>query len=201
MMKRKAGEESEELDGNEVKDQRIEEDQEREEEEKEQADKEAVYTEIKGGYRLTIDSWENDLDHPYRFTEDGYSQEDVEFIIKFCRLFQRRQPFSNLYEPTKAKIKELTKALLQLIEENKPHSYHVLKDFGIDEELVNQTSVEEDNYDEFMDAFSQDWSPHFFSNGDSNFPFFTRVCDQIKVEYVPETIRILDVSRRFGVGR
>jgi hypothetical protein len=158
-----------------------------------------VYTEIKSGYRLIIDSWENDLDSPYKFIQEGYSKKDVKFIVDFCLLFERRQPFSNLYEPSIETVKDLAKALLELIDQHKPHSYHVLKDFGIDEELINQAS-EENNYKEFMEAFSVDWSPHFFSTGDSNFPYFTRVCEQIRVEYIPETIRILDVSKRF-VGR
>lgn len=158
----------------------------------------AIYTELLAGYRLTIHSWENDLDSPHTFTQEGYTKEQVEFIIAFCNLFRRRSKFSNLYEPSASLVKDLMKTLAELIVGHKPASYSVVESFGINEELVN-TARQNENFDDLSECFSQDWFPFFFSVGDSNFPFFTRVCDGIKVEFIPETIRIKDVSREFKV--
>lgn len=156
-----------------------------------------VFTEFKAGYRLTIDSWERDLHYEYTFIQEGYTKEQVEFIIAFCDLFRRRTKFANLYEPSQTVVNDLMKTLAKLIVSHQPASYSVVKDFGIDEELVN-AALQEENFDEFSQCFSEDWSPHFFSIGDPNFPRFTRVVDRIKVEYIPETIRIEDVSKQFG---
>jgi hypothetical protein len=158
------------------------------------------FTILKAGYRLTIESWENDLDSYNTFTQEGYSKEDIAFLIKFSKLFCRGSKFSNLYEPSASVIKELGQTLIQLIDAEKPNSYHALRDVYEDLEEMVTTALRDENSVEFMEFFSQDLSPHFFGSGDSNFPFFTRVCEKIKVEFIPETIRIRNVSKEFGIS-
>jgi hypothetical protein len=165
----------------------------------EKGESDGEYTILKAGYRLTIDSWENDLNSFYTFTQEGYTKEDIEFLIKFCQLFRRGERFSNLYEPAASVIKDLGQTLATLIDKYQPQSYHALNEIYDGIEGLVTTALREQTYDDLLEFFSSDLSPHFFGSGDSNFPFFTRVCDRVKVEYIPETIRIRDVSTEFGL--
>lgn len=158
------------------------------------------YTTIKAGYRITIDSWEGDLDFPDTVTMEGYSREEAQFVVEFCKLFSYKARFANIYECSASEMNALGKTLAKLIIKHQPVSYGIVSSFGIDEAMVN-TSLKEENYDEILDSFHQEWFGEFFGRGNPQFPRVTRVCERIKVEYIPQDILIEDVSKEFGASR
>jgi hypothetical protein len=72
----------------------------------------------------------------------------------------------------------------------------LLNRFGIIEDLVTNSLFSHD-YRAILKIFIDKISRYYFGLGDSHFPSFTRVCERIKVEYIPTTIRILDVSSEY----
>lgn len=202
-MKRKLEEEQEqEEEEQSEKEVKKEESEGEESEESEQEESEEKRTEkwtiIPSGYRITINSWERDLDFDDEVIVQGYTKEETQFIIQFLKLFQRSSKFSNLYDPSTKIVNELYKIVSNLIITHQPYSYKLVGLSIPDDVELLKTSVENDNYDEMYDIFREFFSD-YLGHGDPQFPRFTRVCSSIKVEYIPEEIRMLDVSKEFGI--
>ncbi len=149
--------------------------------------------EIPAGYRITIKSWENDLNCEATTILEGLVKEQIQYVVELCSLFKRRTKFSNLYEPSSTVQRDLAKTVAEIILRHQPHSYD---SEGIVESLVKE-AVDSDNYDQLIEFCRDDIFPKYMSSGDSSYPFFTRVCESMKVEYIPETIRILNVTEEF----
>jgi hypothetical protein len=158
---------------------------------------EEVYTELKAGYRLTIESWENDMNSPFTRVEEGCTKEQLEFLVNICRLFRFQSKFSNLETIDEKTTHELGEIIAELIDEFKPHSFEIVNKFRITEDLV-ANSLESKNYRMILEIFLGKMSRYYFGLGDSHYPHLTRVCERIKVEYIPVTIRILDISREYS---
>jgi hypothetical protein len=134
------------------------------------------FTIIPKGYRLTVKTWENDADNYRTETISGLSENDVKFFTKLCKLFEDDQ-LNNLYEPSDEELEYFDLKLNEFIEENKDI---VPNDF-IGDEIAN--------FDDLHDTL--------FEMGICAEEFFTRVIESYKVEFIPEEIKILDVTDKF----
>ena len=47
------------------------------------------YNEIKAGYRITVDSWENDGDHNNTKSREGLTKEETAFDIDLLRAYEK----------------------------------------------------------------------------------------------------------------
>ena len=146
------------------------------------------YNIIKAGYRLTIKSWENDLDSRQIRVKDGLSEDAVKFIIDLCKLHKShngkpyKEGFGNLVEPDENTL-ELYHAKILTIISNHACAYEVLE--ILEEDKTNSEHIlycVADFMYELLDG--------------SEF-YYTRVYDSCIVEYVPEEIKILDVTNHF----
>ena len=83
--------------------------------------KENVLTtnQIEAGYRLTVTSWENDGDNYNTKTVEGYTLEEVTFLVELCNLFRSRNQvkgcIGNMYEPSDKELQESEKAVLNVV--------------------------------------------------------------------------------------
>ena len=124
---------------------------------------------IPKGYRLTISSWENDLDSPRTEVLEGLSEEQVREYVALCTVLMDSQgPVSNLYDPSKEECNEVTDALLKALE-------------PINKEISGDTATD-----------------MLWDIGLSSGEFYTRVCEDFKVEYLPEDVVFEDVTERFS---
>ena len=141
---------------------------------------------IKAGYRLTVNSWENDADYHQSITVDGLIKIQVEFLIKFLSLFTSDK-YGNIYgEISDAKEEALIKEVNQVISlyRNNPN---LERDFG---NLLNVEEIDLD-LDDIISLVGDylDYSENYY----------TRVFDGYIVEYLPEDIHIEDVTEQFNV--
>jgi hypothetical protein len=128
---------------------------------------------IPRGYRLTIDSWENDADNRVKKVLEGLTREDAAFYVDICRLLSYTNPknnnrdtrVNNLYEPADEEIARATKVLAKI---DKKHG----KEAGTAEDVLGDLRLAGENY-------------------------LTRVCESWKVEYLPEEILMQDVTKEF----
>lgn len=134
---------------------------------------------IPAGYRVTVTTWENDGDNHNTAVVEGVSQEAAKFIVELCKIHYSENAqwgisgYGNMYDPSEEKIDEYHKALQQLID---THAN------GLPTPWCDSVDgVQEYAYDLHL------------TGGE----FFTRVCDDIKVEYVPAEIQLDDVTAEF----
>lgn len=148
---------------------------------------------IPAGYRLTIESWENDADNYKTKVMEGLQKPSVEFLIDFAKLFYsnnaRRRPkgFGNMYEPRNGELEDFGEACRYIIDK------HITKDT---EQNLLQYFWDEDNnqfYEDQHDGVMELAYELGLSGGD----FFTRVLDSFKVEYIPNEIILQDVTEQF----
>ena len=137
---------------------------------------------IPAGYRVTIVSWENDADNYSTVVLDGLEREYVNFLVKFANLFKSGK-FGNMYEPHDSEISNLAKACVPLIKD----SY-----LAIQARYSPDWSVDFDDKSEVTDVISEEMGT---IHGCSE--FYSRVTESVTVEYIPEEIRILDVTAEF----
>jgi hypothetical protein len=126
---------------------------------------------IKAGYRMTVESWENDADHYNTVIKDGLNERDVKLYIDILKLTDGE--FGNMYEPTERELNDFAKAVEAVFDKHN-HPYET-------ENLASDGS-------EIICDFC----------GYSEY-YFTRVVDKITVEYIPQDIIIEDVTKQFGV--
>lgn len=133
---------------------------------------------IKAGYRITVTSWENDLDHYQVVSLDGLSRESVAVLVSMCKLFMHCRDVSydkrvyNLYEPEDEDVARVQTAITDVL-----RSHGVLGTEG----YMDETDAEE----LLMDL------------GLMGSEFFTRVCESFVVEHVPSEIILSDVTSEF----
>lgn len=157
------------------------------------------YTTIKAGYRLTVTSWKNDGDNYMTKMLEGLTKEDVEFHVKFLKLFKSDSGgFGNLYAPSKMKRFHLAEAIATLVKANDVSNTNFAEvgDYLQDIDLEDEEYFEENVVDELLGDYIYDrlWDVGL-SNGDD---FYTRVMSSYKVEFVPQDIQIQDVTAEFS---
>jgi hypothetical protein len=149
---------------------------------------------IPAGYRVTIESWENDADNYKTKVVEGLNESSVKFIIDFVKLFYSKnnyhgpKGFGNIYDPSDKELKELAEAYNLVI--NK----HINKD--------TENNVRQYFWDDDADGFYEDHHDGVFDLAydlglSGGCDFFTRVLDSFKVEHVPVEIILQDVTEEF----
>jgi len=138
---------------------------------------------IPAGYRITVDSWENDGDNSRTETIEGLSEQDAKFTVDFALLFGsvngKDEGFGNLYEPSDQEIEGLNKAIKRVVAKHSPLSSDLHEVF--------------EDVDSDIDVYLE----YAYDLGLTGGDFFTRVLESIKVEYIPEPIEIQDVTAKF----
>lgn len=139
-------------------------------------------TVIPAGYRLSIDSWENDGD--YRQTEiiEGLSKERVQFLIELLSLFRSESNndgcFGNMYDPDEGEITLAVAAMRQVMDKH--------RDALEDDEVDYMTDVDQYFFSEMVSTYLG-----------SSENYWSRVFDGVKVEYTPTEIILEDVTDQF----
>lgn len=142
---------------------------------------------IKAGYRITVESWENDADNQRTMVIDGIQNKEYAALIYDvmslleCRNYREDDTtFGNLYEPDEEEWEKYQNALKSLCEK-----HNASKFFAGNPEFV------------------QGFEPHeylseliFDLHGSSEY-YATRVTESITVEYTPVDIVIEDVTKEF----
>ena len=138
-------------------------------------------TTIPAGYRITITTWENDADNYKTEVMEGIT--DINLAKFYCELAElhtsrhdhRKKGFGNLYEPSEREIGDYFAAIDLLIK--KYPDIQIYKGQPVTEA------------DHVRDAI--------YELGLTGGDFFTRVCENIKVEYTPTDIVFNDVTEEF----
>lgn len=144
---------------------------------------------IKAGYRLTVESWENDGDANAIKIIDGLTKEECQFYCRVLDLINPNSKFANLYEPTE---KELTKFVQEfdkiLTKTGNPTN---IKLFSIKNTFHDQYTYYIDNLrDSLCDVL-------YTLTGNSPESYFSRVCQSFKVELVEHDIYLPEVTSEF----
>jgi hypothetical protein len=139
---------------------------------------------IEQGYRLTINSWENDADHRNCVIVEGLTRNTAAFLVELITLLYSRysprftggERFGNMYEPRDEEIEAFEKVAMSVVEKHREL---------IDDERY--TDIE--TMDHVMDVL--------YNLGLSCGEYYTRVLDNFTIDEVPEKIELQDVTQQF----
>lgn len=138
---------------------------------------EQKFTKIPKGYRITIESYENDMDFGDTTVIEGLSEEGVKQVVALCTVMQTEEHGNLYYLDDRQKVKL----------------------FNILNRIFNCVSdyiVTESNLDEYEDDFYNILSEYgFIGKAEDQ---FTRYCQSYKIEYIPDDMFIEDVTEQFG---
>lgn len=146
------------------------------------------YTIIPKGYRLTVTSWENDADNYNTKSMEGLTKEEIEFLVPFIKLFKSKNShndntnFGNMYSPDEDEIEQANEAVRKLV------SKHDVVNFSFGD-YFSALDGEDDEHSA--------WSDFLYNLGLSGGEYFTRVLSSYKIEYIPEELKIQDVTKEF----
>jgi hypothetical protein len=132
-------------------------------------------TDIKPGYMLQIDTWENDGDNDNTIILTGLNKDEVEFYIRVASLFNSNQGFGNTYN----KDEEIAKEIDSIVEEFKNSNKSIPVDWLGDE------YYEDEYYEDCLNDLIGRWN-----EGE-----YWRVFDNFKVYDVPVVIK--DITKEF----
>ena len=138
-------------------------------------------TSVKAGYRISCNSWENDGDNYNLTIKDGFSEPYARFIYDILSQFFMDSDISNLYEPNEDEIEEFNDTMYAVFNRHAcAAEYFLIEDSSkySAEQIVDRITTILHN---FM--------------GSSE--YFTRVVEEIKVEYIPEDVIFEDRSENF----
>lgn len=143
-------------------------------------------TKIPAGYRLTVVSWENDGDNYNTKVLEGLSRETCQMYVDLCKLLgvsngHRDRNLSNLYEPSEDQIEKLTDAFMPIVAKYL-HTVIPLEDI---EDATNKEYV----CDYIMSVL--------YDLGLSCGEWYTRVCESVTIELVPQDVLFEDVTKEF----
>ena len=134
------------------------------------------------GYRMTVESWENDADNHNTVVKEGLSKAECMFYVDLCKLFKHSTNYNdricNLYEPSEAELARVQNALHAVALR---HDQAVTRLEGLDDPSFVK--------DQMFDIL--------FELGLSGSEFYTRVCNRWKVEHVPVQIVLTNVTEDF----
>lgn len=125
---------------------------------------------IKAGYRMTVVSWENDGDNYNTITKDGLTENEVQMYVDFLSLLKGNSEFSNMYEPDDEEIEGFNQAVLPLLKKH---------------DVV------------YFDGYPCDMACEIVGELTGYTEFFTRVVEEIKIEYIPVEVCFEDVTNKF----
>jgi hypothetical protein len=146
-------------------------------------------TTLKAGYRITVTSWENDADNYRTITRDGFSFKQAQLICELLSHMGSRSnapkealQFGNMYEPEFGNDGEAVVEFWRELLAKHPVAAKEL------EFVPGEDIDDEDLFYQFGEVVSE-----FTGSGD----FFTRVVENVKVEYLPHDITLENVTTEF----
>ena len=146
---------------------------------------------IEKGYRITVESWENDGDYCKTESITVKTKREAQMIVDLAKLHKsqnnHKDPgFGNMYEPDESRLNEYHRAIAAVL-----RNYIDI----LDKELVEMV-VDPDHED--SDA-AADWISdlYLYNLGLVGGNFYTRVLDGFIVEYIPEDIVLKVVTVEF----
>jgi hypothetical protein len=128
---------------------------------------------IKSGYRITVTSWENDGDNYATESKDGLTHDRVRYHCDLLQLISGsncndKTVFGNMYEPDDDEIELFREA--------------------VDKVIATHEIAGDDSFDSALDIINE-----YTGSGDQ----YTRVAEEIVVEFIPTRIDIEDVTKEF----
>lgn len=146
-------------------------------------------TTIKAGYRLTVTSWENDGDHYNTKVSEGWTKDEVAFLVPFIKT--TCDLLGNEYEPEDSVIEKATSKILKVVDDHPSvHESDKLKCYFT-------PATEDEKSSEYYSPL-EGVSELIYDFVGSSECSWTRVCESIKVEYIPQDIMIRDVTAQFN---
>ena len=144
---------------------------------------------IKAGFRLEVETWENDADNYRTEVLDGLTEAEVKFYVEVAKAhYSKNDPskkgFGNMYEPDKEEEKEYTDAMRAIFRKHISVLNKIWDDFEpswIDEES-------------FLDMVN---NVNYKLGLNGSEYYFTRVTDSIKVSHTPLVIYLEDRTAEF----
>lgn len=144
---------------------------------------------IPAGYRITVVSWENDGDNYNTKVSEGWTKEEVAFLVPFIKVVTAH--LGNEYDPDDEQKDEVADIVEALVEKNPAiHLSERLKDYF-------RLATEEEKEDEYYSRLDGSSELLYDFVGGSEY-YWTRVCESIKVEYIPNEIILQDVTEEFA---
>jgi hypothetical protein len=151
------------------------------------------FTKIPKGYRLIVSSWENDGDHSRTEMMDGLSKEDTSFLVELIGLLKSKNGrgdktyFGNMYDPDDKERIKFAIAFQRVVS----------KHAAMGSPLAERYLPEGTGSDEDQHAYMGGAIELLYDLGLSGGEFYTRVLESYKVEYLPEDVKIQDVTSEF----
>lgn len=152
-------------------------------------------TRIPPGYRITIVSWENDGDNYNTKVLEGLTKEKVAFIADVCKHMESSgcydegsDQWGNMYDPTDDEMIAWARFFLRLA---KKHGF----DCDPEEEFQDHYAASEAAESAIYECCGFEFYDLGFSGGEED--RFTRVCDEYKIEFIPQEIILQDVTKEF----
>lgn len=137
---------------------------------------------VPAGYRLTVVSWENDGDNYNTKVVEGISRERCQYLVDLCKLLHfnisSNNVYNNLYEPSDEEIEKLTDAMMDLV---------------VKHSISRSDLPDPTNREDVRDYVIEDLYDLGLSHGE----WYTRVCDDYRVELVPPGVEFEDVTKEF----
>lgn len=131
---------------------------------------------IPAGYRFTFVSWENDGDNYKTIIKEGVEEKQAKLLVELAKA---DSGLENAYEPDETELKTGYNVLWPIFEKHKDvFSSKQMESFKADvgamTEYINEKIL-----------------------GYSSEGYWMRVLDSYKIEYIPEEIKIEDVTDKF----
>ena len=146
-------------------------------------------TVIPAGYRVTISSWENDMDACQDEILEGLTKERVEFLVDLCGLFKSKscstktkQYHGNMYDPSESEVEAACKAIVVVMNKHRA---------ALTEEELE--ILDEDDLNRIGD-YAGDMLGDLLGRSDD---YWVRVFDGMKIEYTAVSIILDDVTEEF----
>ncbi len=135
---------------------------------------------IPAGYRITVDSWENDGDNSKTEVVEGIeTRELAQFYVDMCLLLEGE--YGNMFEPSEVQMAHFGEAAMAVFRRHVP-----LPEGYEDVPEADASTAAEAARELLIDFF-----------GGSE--FYTRVLSKLRVEHIPEPVELKDVTKEFVV--
>jgi len=136
------------------------------------------------GYRMVIESWENDADAWNTKTIDGLSLAEAKLASRICQKFMDDDDVGNLYDPSEEEMDFMNSEVMKIIEESGVKKF---KDI-----VLHGKSKYSEEKEDIADIVSE---VLYILGLTGVSEFYTRRCDSYNVLKVDEPVRFKDVTK------
>lgn len=141
---------------------------------------------IPAGYRITVVSWENDADNYNTEVKEGFTEDEAKFLVELFKKFSscnnHNKGIGNLRGSDEDM--ETYKSVIAEVVSRHPVA-------STSEKFSGCFKGPDDDGDVYYGEYLYD-----FGLGGTEYSL-TRVCESVKVEYVPQEIILVDVTDQF----